>query len=109
MTFEEAFPEIEDIRMEYREHDSAGHPSHKSPSVSTKANIYLDVGCSNRSCHEGGFLILSIIRKMYHRKEMTFQEDLVRCKGYEGSKKVGRSCWHYLKLSIAIKYKEAAL
>jgi len=107
MTFEEAFPAIEDIRIEYREYDSAGHPSYNRPSVSTKENIFLEIGCSNRVCHEGGFALLPIIRKMYPMKETTFQRTIT-CRGYEGSKKVGRRCWHYLELSITVRYKEAA-
>ena len=106
-TFEEEFPTIEDIRVEYREYNSSDQPIYDQPNISTKENTSLEVSCTNRICNEGGFRLRRVIQNMLHKQETNHQETIM-CKGYEGSRRRDRSCIHSLRLNITIKYKEAS-
>ncbi len=96
VSFEEAFPQIEDITI-MGEEFSVGGPHGKQ-------------FCSNPLCYRGGFSVGSVIRDMVRNKE-TEREARGLCQGNEGSPKVQkiyRKCYHTFKMKIAIRYKEAA-
>lgn len=108
-TFEEAFPEIEDIRVELKETGYKISPPYDRPFVYTKDDLILKKSCSRPNCSGkgSGYNLQSIITTMVIKKETTHQE-LVCCNGYVGSRKAGRDCLNYIDLNITIKYEEAA-
>lgn len=106
--FDEAFPTVEEITVEYKENGYMLHPYQKSSGTYTKETLVPKRDCNNISCKQGGFSIESVIRKMVLIKQ-TKLETAIGCKGHEGSPKGrrrGRDCMNHLELNILIKYKE---
>jgi len=108
-TFEEAFPQIEDITIEVEETDF-GMAGSGPNSRFTKDNIkYMGeyVDCSNPLCYNGGVAVGSLIKDMIYSKQPELETTEI-CKGYEGSPKGRRKygdCLHMFKVKIQIKYK----
>lgn len=109
-SFDEAFPEIEDIVIEVAE-DGHGvrHWGRDDPKrIYKKPHLpgeYVD--CSNPLCYNGGVSVGSIIRDMV-RERATKRETSEICHGYEGSPKGRRkysSCMNFFKVKISITYK----
>jgi len=106
--FDEAFPEIEDLKIEVEEWGD-GVDELNGKSIYQKQNFpgeYID--CSNPFCYNGGFSIGKIIHKMYRNKQ-TELETTELCQGYEGSPKGRRKyrrCLNSFKIKVSIKYKD---
>lgn len=104
-TFEEAFPEIEEIEIRGTE-GSLGSADKIEFSLN-KDNINHFPSCSNRLCKNGGYLYKfnNLIAEMYHKKE-TSKEKLIVCKGHENmGRGQTRTCCNSINLKIKIKYK----
>lgn len=108
VSFEEAFPEIEDIIITVEE-SGKGFDNLNNKHTYTKQNFpgeYID--CSNPLCYSEGFSLGKIIRNMVKEKK-TELETLEICLGYEGSpkgKKYYRDCLNQFRVKISIKYKK---
>jgi len=106
ISFEEAFPEIEDIKVEGTEGDlGSGFVSGKKVNLN-KENIG-EIGCSSFVCEEGEYALGDFISEMYNKKE-TFKEKIIMCKGHEkmGSGNPTRRCLNGLNIKVKIKYKK---
>ena len=113
VSFDEAFPEIEDVVIEVTEkgtgvrHRGPDDPKHiyRKPHLPGE---YVD--CSNSLCYNGGVSVGSIIRDMV-REHATERETSEVCRGYEGSPKGRRKyrkCMNFFQVKIGITYKEQA-
>jgi hypothetical protein len=108
VTFDEAFPQIEDLKVEVIE---SGHGIIGQSRKSFYRKQYFPgeyINCSNPLCYNGGFSIGSILREMVSNKQ-TELETTESCQGYEGSPKGRRKykgCLNFFKIKISIKYKE---
>lgn len=106
VSFAEAFPEIEDTRVEAKEYGYA--PEAKQCWLYTREHPpgeYVD--CSNPLCYNGGFSIASVLRQMA-RDGLTEHETSGLCQGNEGSPKgrrIYRKCMHSFEVKVTIKYK----
>jgi len=100
-TIEEAFPDIEDVRVEVEEQFHK-----KRHRVFGKNDVGEDVSCcSNRLCNEGGFSFGPLLREMYKNKE-TEREDSFVCKGYENMGRWNRRhCANFFEVKVSIKYR----
>lgn len=105
-TFEEAFPEIQDIDVVVNETDFGNPVRTRHYTRSDPPGEYLD--CRNSLCYNGGVCIGALIRQLVQNRETSLQERRP-CQGYEGSPKGRRkyrSCLHYFEVSIKLKYKK---
>ena len=106
VSFDEAYPGIEDIRVEVIEY---GHGAKGgAASYYTRKNTPGEfVNCSNLNCYGGGFSLGQILREMVGKKQKNF-ETTKTCKGYEGSpkgRKKYRDCFNSFEIKVSIKYK----
>jgi hypothetical protein len=103
VTFDEAFPEIADLKVVVLEHgDDWGGPTPRH--YGKTVGEYID--CHNRLCFKGGFSLGSILREMVAAKE-THREANKFCHGYEGSPKGNRRyrpCARLFNVTIDIVY-----
>jgi len=110
VSFEEVFPEIEDIVVDVEEL-CWGTNKQNCKRTYTKRNFpgeYID--CSNPLCYNGGFSIGKILRDMVKNRQ-TELETLELCQGYEGSSKGNKyykKCLNQFKIKVSIKYKKTA-
>ncbi len=108
VSFDEAFPEIEDLTVTVKE---TGQGVHNWDEVSTyrKQNIPGEfINCRNPLCYKGGFSIGSALRDMV-RNRQTELETIEICRGNEASPKgrrIYRTCANFFKIKVSIKYKE---
>ena len=108
VSFEKAFPEIDDFTIEVSESKDAIWGEKGRTRKFTKDNQpseYFD--CSNPACYSGGVSLGEILRQMVSNK--TTEETVTqKCKGYEGSPKGHRryrSCMHSFTVEVTLKYK----
>ncbi len=113
VTFSEAFPEINDIKVEVIEtsepktNEMLKEEKYQKNKVIYEKLIGEFIDCSNKFCYNGGFSIGEIIREMVSIKQ-TLIEGHLKCQGYEGSakgKRRYRSCVHCFYFHVEIKYK----
>ena len=106
-SFEEAFPNIEEIRIEVVEmfYEKKTHYLGNDPN-NRGLGEHIPY-CSNRHCKEGGFELGSLLRDMYKNRE-TQREKLLSCTGHEtlGSRWKTRPCINHFTTKISIKYKD---
>ena len=106
-SFEEAFPDIEEISIKAEEmfYEKETYYLRNDP-VSLRLGEHIPY-CSNRLCHDGGFSLGPVLRKMYRNKE-TEHEELLRCTGHEhfGSRWKVRPCINRFTIKVAIKYRD---
>ncbi len=110
ISFDEAFPEIDDIRVEVEERGEGVRQFFPGDSKSIYGKSLLGeyVDCSNSLCYNGGVSIGEAIREMV-RSRATERETSQICCGYEGSPKGRRKyrkCTNHFKVKVAIKFKE---
>lgn len=106
-TFENAFPQIEDITVEVVE-SGDGVREWNAKRIYKKSNIGEYVNCHNSLCYNGGFSLGNIIRHMVRDKK-TELETTEFCQGYEGSPKGRRkyrNCMNCFDIKVVIKYKD---
>lgn len=108
VSFDEAFPEIEDLTVEVEESGHGVSDWHRK-STYRKQNLpgqYID--CSNPLCYNGGFSIGLILRQMVRNKQTELETSKL-CQGNEGSPKGRRiygKCMNFFEIKVSIKYKE---
>lgn len=107
-SFEKAFPEIEDLKIEVTE-TGEGTTQFNRKQVYRKQTLRGEyINCHNPLCYNGGFSIGEIIRNMTSNK----QTELLThrgCQGYEGSPKGRRRygiCANSFDIKVAIIYKK---
>ncbi len=107
-SFDEAFPQIADIRIEVE----IGHaPSGNRKRVYTRPHVpgeYID--CDNSLCYNGGFSIGEVLRDMVGKGE-TGRSGSAICRGYEGSPKGRRKyrdCLNYFRYKVQLTYRSDA-
>lgn len=114
VTFSEAFPDIDDIKVEVIEtSEPKTDKMLKEEKYQNNKRAYGKllgefIDCSNRFCYNGGFSIGDIIRTMVSQKQIS-KEGSTICQGYEGSAKGRRryrSCLHCFYYHVEIKYKD---
>ena len=106
-TFEQAFPQINDITVRVRE-IGYGMPPGYETRLYSKQDLCEYVNCRNYSCYNGGVRVGDMIRDMI-RERKTHLEGSKYCQGYEGSPKGRRryrSCTNSFEVVIDIEYKE---
>ena len=106
-SFAEAFPQIEDFRIEIKESGSGVEGQYRVQTFTAANPPGEFTDCSNPVCYNGGFRIGSIIRDMVSKGE-TEHETRGRCQGYEGSakgKKRYRDCVNFFRIKVSLKYK----
>jgi hypothetical protein len=107
-SFKEAFPAVEDIRVEVTETGEGVNPRLATSvyRLGSMPGQYVD--CHNPRCYNGGFNLGQLIMFMTDSRE-TEKETEMHCQGYEGSPK-GRKkdgpCFNRFKVKISIKYRE---
>lgn len=108
VSFDEAFPEIEDFTIEVEE-SVKGISDLGRKATFRKQNFPGEyMKCSNKYCYKGGFSIVDILREMVSSKQ-TNLETLKKCQGNEGSpkgKRIYRSCTNFFTVKVLIKYRE---
>lgn len=106
VSFEEAFPKIEEINIEGTEGD-LGSGLSSGGKISLNKKNFGKINCSNSLCNKGGyeFEIGNLISEMQNKRE-TSREKTISCKGYEnmGGRQT-RRCMNGLSIKITIKYK----
>ncbi len=107
-SFDKAFPEIEDIKVEVTESGEGTTQANRERIYrkQTFPGEYTD--CHNPMCYNGGFSIGEIIRDMIRNKQAELTTYKM-CQGYEGSPKGRRryrSCVNSFDINVTIKYKE---
>jgi hypothetical protein len=103
LPFNEAFPEIEEIRVEVQE-TGYGTPNYMGV-YDKRVGEFVD--CSNSQCYNGGVSVGHIIREMVRERE-TDREASAICRGNEASPKgrrVYRKCLNQFSLKISLTYK----
>ena len=107
VTFAEAFPTIEDIKVVVKRGGHYGVSEwNKEEHYGMNVGEYVD--CSNSTCYNGGFSIGEFVRLMVASNQTHFEKDYISCQGYEGSQKGKRryrSCTNHFAVVIDIKYK----
>ena len=109
VSFEEAFPNIEEIKIEGTEGSLGSGFSSGGKRVLNKKNLGGLEPCSNSVCEKGGYQLGDFISEMYHKKK-TSKEDTIMCKGHENmGRDQSRECLNGFSVKIEIKYKSPAL
>jgi hypothetical protein len=104
-SFDEVFPELEDVTVEYTEFELAQQK--KRGGVFSVRSQGGQMRCGNSACFRGGHEFDFMIQDMVRNHE-TQREIELHCKGDEGTPKRrgGRSCNRYIKGVITIKPKQ---
>jgi len=107
VSFQEAFPELQDARVEVEEDGEGTSHWNNKLVYSAKSGLGEYIDCHNPLCYKGGVNIGSIVRSMVTQKQTEF-ETSVLCKGYEGSPKGRRKyrdCINFFKIKVTLTYK----
>ena len=105
--FAEAFPEIEDVRIEVEIGYALSGNLKRVYSGQHLPGEYVD--CDNALCYNGGFSIGEVLRDMVGKREGD-REGSTICRGYEGSPKGRRKyrdCFNFFRYKVHIEYREA--
>ena len=107
VSFAEAFPEIEDLRVTVVESGDGVWGDSRTMAYSKAHPPGEYVNCSNPLCYNGGVSLGQIIRNMASTREMELEQEYVSCRGYEGSPKGRRRygpCFNSFAVKIQITY-----
>ena len=108
-SFEEAYPKIEDIKVEVEESGRNLYFGRVQSIKNTynKNNLGEFIDCHNPKCLGGGFSIGQILDDMVSENQTNLETSKF-CQGSESSPKGRRKypCEHYFKIKVDIKYKE---
>lgn len=108
MSFEQAFPMIEAVRVECRELGRYGSGDRVRVLEYRGSRIGEFIECSNPLCFGGGFSIASILRGMV-RDRVERRDFSVSCQGHEGSRQGRRlygPCGHRFEGTVTIRYQQ---
>jgi hypothetical protein len=105
VTFDEAFPEIEEINVRVIEigDDIPGNQLIRDFAKDTLTEY---IKCSHPNCADGGFSIGCVIREMVQSKQ-THRVHITDCRGVMGPRKrwlLQKGCCHQFTITIDIKY-----
>jgi hypothetical protein len=107
-SFDNAFPDAEDIIIECDEVECIGGTKSWKHRY-TKENIPGEfIDCHNPRCYNGGFSIGEVMEDMISKNE-TKRNGATCCQGNEGTPKGRRiyhSCPHHFNYAISIKHKD---
>jgi hypothetical protein len=95
-SFEEAFPTLEDVMIEYVESGIIGDDvlTHEAPKEKIRLRTFgAAVRCGNPECRTGKYAFDSIVNEMLAKGE-SVMEGRMRCGGTEGSPKLQRVRGH---------------
>jgi len=105
-TFDKAFPEIADVKVEVTESgEGVTQFTHKRSYSESRLGEYID--CSNPACYNGGFHIADILREMVRNKQADLTTTAI-CQGHEGSpkgRKIYRKCLNHFQIKVHIGYR----
>jgi len=110
-TFKKAYPSVESIRVEVRPQGEGFEPLYEEREwldVYDENSFVSIIDCRNPRCYGGGLDLDRLIRGRVVEANRTEYEDVISCKGYEGSPKGRRKegpCETRFKLKIRVKYK----
>lgn len=85
-SFEDAFPELADVILEYRAARPGGAFASDRPRPTTRISLRNRgpiMHCLNPTCRDGGYDVTTIVREMLAQQE-TEREGRVMCGGREG-------------------------
>lgn len=109
-SFEDAFPMIEDIRIEVIRKKGVSIHDESQTYVYTKRNPPGEyINCDDPYCYNGGLAIGNIIREMVRERKSEGEIPYTMCRGYIGSPKGKRkygNCYRNYKGKINILYKD---
>ncbi len=104
VTFEEAFPDIEELMVEVRErYGEFIGPKHRF----SKKNVKPKMECSNPNCYQSGLDIQSILRELVSVRETDYGSTEL-CHPLDTEKKGGsgfKRCNHFFEIVVHIEYK----
>ena len=107
VSFNEAFPEIEDVTVDIEEVGYVAQYKGKRTYHKGSMDEYID--CSNPLCYNGGVSIGAILREIVRGKQTELTTSKM-CQGYEvppkGRRRI-RDCVNVFAVKVSIKYKEA--
>ena len=109
--FLEAFPEIDDFRIEVSESPDmiwGGQARARTYTKESPPGEFVD--CTNSLCYSGGVSIGEILREMISKRKADLEVSK-GCRGYEGSPKGRRkyrSCMHSFGIKVTLKYKDGS-
>jgi len=107
VSFDEAFPTIQDVSAEVSESFDGVRDDWPKAAHYDKLLLQIsgeEIKCGNRQC-KGGLRIGNILRKMVSAK-LTVFESIELCNGYEVYGKSKYKCCHVFKVNVSIKYRE---
>ena len=106
--FSDVFPSIEDMKVVVKLGGDYGVSELNSENhFGTNVTEYY-IPCTNPMCHEGGFSVDNLIKRMVASNETRLQKDYIPCQGFENpSNWTGRNhrCTNFFSVRIDIKYK----
>ena len=115
-TFDEVFPEIRDVSVEYTESGAAEtkiRMAHSEPTLEQHSPPYHNVKhdglirCGNTMCKRGGYEIDRVLYEM-RTSRLTERTGLLSCPGDEGSpkgRKRGGACGNRIQYKILVHYR----
>jgi len=110
VSFVDAFPSIEDIRVEVVRKKGVSIYDKEETLIYTKETIPGEyINCDDPYCYNGGISIGSIIRDMVRNRTTESEIPFIKCKGYLGSpkgKKKYGECYRNYKVKVNISYKD---
>ena len=110
-SFREAFPDVEDIKVDITENGIFGsmHGDPRTPTYTKRTFPGEYVDCSATLCYGGGVNLGQLVRDMLPTRQRELEIRCV-CQGYEGSPKGRRKyrpCINSFKVTIGISYVDA--
>lgn len=108
--FDSAFPDLEDVIVDWIEGESWSLPEKAKKGEYTEKVSLRDYGglfrCSASLCVNGGYEVDRIVSDMIRNNEKV-REDYVICIGYEKMPgPINKSCYNKLYYRITLKYKD---
>jgi hypothetical protein len=103
--FEEAFPELEDVTVEFVEKDFLLKARSGTWHLHGQGGV---MPCGNPSCRRGGYELDRDIREMLRMGVLQKHIEL-HCRGDEGSpkgRKVGRRCERSIEATVTVRFKD---
>lgn len=104
ISFETAFPEIRDFKMEVDFEPEIGEPYTAQFSMGKRPTEYIN--CDESVCYGGGFCVRDIFSEMVRKRETKYDGWQI-CRGYLGSPKGKieyQSCVSRWKVRVSIEY-----